>query len=400
MTDSFADASLDAPTSASTDTSLGTPIDAPVGTRTASFVVGAYAASPAHARWDPEAERAFFAALERIRLQPEATGRPSPDGRAAGDHQAVRAFELPWLGTLHPHDDAWLAANLPASVTAVMTDIGHVMSQIGGAGPAADGAEYGLASRSADARRAAISSALRLRDDVARLNDAAGRRVVTAIELHSAPRAHHGGIDPLAASLDELCAVDWDGADLLIEHCDAEIAGQTPEKGFLALEDEIAALRSCAAPVGLSLNWGRSAIELRDPDRVADQVAEASAAGLLRGIVFSGASDREGAAGYPWIDAHHAFAASDRHPFGDPTSLLTERRVAAALGAARDARRAAPTADTAPTDKAERPGDCGEPWLGVKVGWARAGGTVEERAQMVADALHGVQRARSAAQTA
>lgn len=124
------------------------------------------------------------------------------------------------------------------------------------------------------------------------------------------------------------------------------------------------------------MNWGRCAIELRGGDQVADQVGEAAASGLLDGIIFSGAADREGEAGYAWIDAHHAFQRSPQHQLGDPTSLLTEERVADALRAARSA------------------GDANAPqWLGVKVGWAHPVGTVAERLQMVADALDGVERA-------
>lgn len=356
---------------------------------TRSILVGAYAASPAHGRWDPAAEKAFFTALEQIR----------PEHGTAEQH-AVRALELPWLGTLHPHDDLWLQRNFPASVTGVMTDIGYVMSQIGGAGAACDAGTFGLASRSDDGRRAAIDAARRLRDDVARLNDAAGRQAVSAVELHSAPRAHAGSPDALAASLEEVAAAEWDGAGLLLEHCDAEVAGQTPEKGFLPLDAEIAALRSCDAPVGLSLNWGRSAIELRDADRVADQVRQAAESHLLRGLIFSGASDRRSPAGYPWIDAHHAFAASDAHPFGDPTSLLTDERVVEAIRALRAGRIPQRDHDRAADDPAGSPaaspasGDA--PWLGVKVGWAHPSGTVEERAALVRDAVHAVQRADAA----
>lgn len=312
----------------------------------ASYVVGAYAASPAHSQWHPELEQEFFSQLAAMHL--------------------VGALELPWLGRLHPHDDAWLLAHFPARLQAVVTDIGNVMAT-------ADTA--GLAAPDDDGRKAALAAAARLRGDVHRFNDHAGRQVVSAVELHSAPRAA-GSADALAASLAEVAGWDWDGARLLIEHCDAHVEGQVPEKGFLSLADEASAIGDSGAPVRLSLNWGRSAIELRDGDRVAGQVAEAAATGLLDGIIFSGAADRDGEAGPAWIDAHHAFLRSDRHPLGDPTSLLTEPRVVDALVAARSA------------------GDDGAPgWLGVKVGWAHPGGTVAERVQLVHDALAAVERA-------
>lgn len=319
-----------------------------VTSRTPSYVVGAYAASPAHAQWHPELEEQFFSELSDI--------------------PQVGAFELPWLGRIHPHDDEWLYAHFPVRLSAIVTDIGRVMSTV---------AEVGLASGDADRRRDALASAASLRDDIRRFNDRAGRRVVTAVELHSAPRAV-GTPDALAASLAEVADWDWDGAQLLLEHCDAFVEGQAPEKGFLSLADEIVAVRDSGAPVRLSLNWGRSAIELRGGERVAEQVGDAASSGLLDGIIFSGAADREGEAGYAWIDAHHAFAQSDAHPFGDPTSLLTQARVAEALTAIAGA----------------GPGNAPN-WLGAKVGWAHPGGTVTERAKMVRDAVEAVERARA-----
>lgn len=67
------------------------------------FVVGAYAASPAHAAWNADAEDEFYRALD--------------------DAPEVAALELPWMGALHPHDDAWLHARFPQRMHAVLTDI-------------------------------------------------------------------------------------------------------------------------------------------------------------------------------------------------------------------------------------------------------------------------------------
>ena len=314
--------------------------------KTTSYVVGAYAASPAHGTWHPDLEEEFYSGLAAM--------------------PRVNALEIPWLGRLHPHDDQWILTHFPARFTAVVTGIGNVMST-------AD--ELGLASPDDDARNKALATTKKLLGDVRRFNDEVGRQVVSAVELHSAPRGT-GTADALAAGLAEVATWDWDGAQLLVEHCDAFISGQAPEKGFLRLEDEIAAIRSSEAPVKISMNWGRCAIELRGGEQVAGQVGEAAASGLLDGIIFSGAADREGEAGYAWIDAHHAFRRSPQHPLGDPTSLLTEERVADALRATRSAGE-----DNAPQ------------WLGVKVGWAHPAGTVAERLQMVADALDGVERA-------
>lgn len=302
------------------------------------YVVGAYAASPAHQNWNPEEEELYFRGLTELR--------------------SVAAFELPWLGSLHPHDDEWLLAGLPEPIDAVITDIPFIMQRL------AENANFGLASRDDAGRRAALSAVARVRDDAARLNDRKGRRVVRAVELHSAPRRERGTTDALAASLAEIASWDWQGAELLIEHCDAQVDGQDPEKGFLGLDEEIRAIRTADAGIGMSMNWGRSAIELRSADRVADQVADAAGSGLLRGLMLSGASDRASMLGRAWLDAHHPFRRSERHPFGEPASLLTDENAGAAIEAA----------------------GAGV-WLGAKVGWTGAGGSVSDRVRMIGQAL-------------
>lgn len=269
-----------------------------------SVIVGAYAASPAFRDWNPALESEFLRALAAL------------DG--------VRGFELPWLGSLHPHDDAWLLSSIPEGTDAVLTGIPHVARRAGAE------AAYGLASTDADGRRAALNDIARMRDDAARLDDA-GRARVVAIELHTAPRAASGSVDALAGSLAEIAAWNWGAAQLVIEHCDAAVPGQEFEKGFLTLQQELDAITATGAPIGVWLNWGRSAIELHDADAVAGQVEQAAASGLLRGLAFSGASSEPGPFGGPWTDAHLPIASDDAD---DSRSLLTPARVEAAVRAA------------------------------------------------------------------
>ena len=310
------------------------------------YVVGAYAASPAHQHWDADAETEFYEAL-------------TTDPRIA-------ALELPWLGRLHPHDDQWLIDHLPAHFGAVITGIPSTMSLLG------SDPWFGLASPDHAGRFRALEHAARLRDDVHRLNDATAKKTVGVVELHCAPR-EHASAEHFSESLRELASWDWDGADLVVEHCDAWVPGQEPQKGFLSIDDEIAALNTADVNVGLSLNWGRSAIELRDGDRVVEHVTQAKESGRLRGIIFSGASARDGLLGPAWIDAHHPFELRTEHPHGIAGSLLTESRVREALQAAGHVS-----------------------WLGVKVGWPRKGeGTTKERVQMISAALDALDRARS-----
>jgi Domain of unknown function (DUF4862) len=89
----------------------------------------------------------------------------------------------------------------------------------------------------------------------------------------------------------ELAELEWGDATVLVEHCDAVVGGQKPSKGFLNLEEEIAALLSVAgSQLRLSLNWRRYLIELRNVECVLDHVAAANTAGLLGVLTFSGAS--------------------------------------------------------------------------------------------------------------
>jgi hypothetical protein len=206
-----------------------------------------------------------------------------------------------------------------------VTPIPYVMGQVG------RDAAYGIASSSDAGRQAALADLRRVADDVARLNDGSAASVAVVM-LHTAPRAARGSRDVLARSLDEIAAWDWRGAQLVIEHCDALVAGQEPEKGFLAVEDELAAIAQSGAPVGMWLNWGRSAIELRDADAVTDQIARVAASGSLTGLAFSGAAAVEGPYGYPWIDAHLPI----RSTFPASESLLDDEHVVAALAAAGD----------------------------------------------------------------
>lgn len=308
-----------------------------IAARSPGVIVGAYAASAAHSVWSPRLERELFDGLAALPL--------------------VRGLELPWTTGLHPHDDAWLLANLPAGFDIVLTSIPGTVARL------RHDADFGLASRAPDGRTAALAEALRLRDGVRRLNDARGRASVLAVELHSAPSAQKGGTDAFTASLAELAGHDWDGARLVVEHCDAMVPGHPAEKGFLGLHDELSALDRVGDVVGLSINWGRSVIELRDADSVTEHITAAARRGHLRGLMFSGASSRDGAYGAAWADAHLPAAPSADFPDGEPSSLLTQRHIEKSLRLAGDL-----------------------DWVGLKFGWQPADSPVRKRVAMIGQA--------------
>jgi hypothetical protein len=304
-------------------------------------VVGAYAASPAWRAWDPNLEGEF---LQGLGLVPDVAG-----------------LELPWVGTLHPFDEQWLLEHLPRHLRLVVTDIPHVMSRI------SSDPDYGLASTSDVGRREAVKDLRRLRDDIARLIDDHGW-IVDGVMIHAAPDPTRACVDHLARSLDELAAWDWGEAMVVLEHCDAAAPGRVAEKGWSSLEDEIDALRRAGAGISLALNWGRSAIELRDGDRVVDHVHEAAEAGLLAALVFSGASPVANAFGPAWQDNHPPAAPDRDFPEGEASSLLTTSRIRAALVAAGDLA-----------------------WLGLKYGVARPQASVSERVALVAAGVRHLQ---------
>ena len=302
------------------------------------YVIGAYPSSPAHRNWDPAVEEEFFSLL-------------------AGDSR-VGSLELPWTGALHPHDTDWLHTNFPKNLSAVITTIPFVMGQVG------KDPQYGIASPNEMGRAKAIAHLKEVFSAVTDFHTKTGRNVVSVVEIHSAPR-QIGKASQLAKSLQEISSWDWQGVKLALEHCDAFVVGQTPEKGFVSLQEEIDAIQTSGIDIGIFINWGRSAIEFRDANRVIEHIERAKSANLLYGLIFSGASDCEGQFGYPWIDAHLPFKKSIEHPFGDPNSLLTENLAKEALSVAGDLQ-----------------------WLGFKMGWPHeVPGSLEERYQMLSDAM-------------
>ncbi|MFF2487963.1 DUF4862 family protein [Microbacterium sp. NPDC058062] len=305
-------------------------------------LISAYAASPAYAHWDPGLEAELLPALCAL-----------PD---------VAGLEVPWLGAVHPHDPQWFLDHVPAGASLALTPLPWVMRRT------AEDPAYGIASTDAAGRAAAIADLRRLRADARLLGERSDGHVAY-VALHTAPR---GGGDPaaLAASLDEVGGWDWGDARLVVEHCDAVRPGQAFEKGFLPLEDEIATIARVDADIGLWLNWGRSAIELRDADAVTTQIRDAAASGILAGLTFSGVATVDGPYGSAWIDAHPPILSTDP----SSRSLLDDAHVAAALRAAGDA-----------------------PWLGLKVSRLPADRTAAEVLATVARNLEVVRRAHATA---
>lgn len=187
---------------------------------------------------------------------------------------------------------------------------------------------FGIASPDEAGRLAAVALVGRIAASVKEINQKAGRRVVLAVEIHSAPgfgdRTYVAQPEALVRSLREISAFDWSGTEVLLEHCDAFVPGQTPAKGFLTLDEELTALHRIEDnPIGISLNWGRSLLEVRDPALVGEHTKAARNSGLLRGYTLSGASGQDNPIGKAWADSHLPFSDLADPTYAEPRSLMT-----------------------------------------------------------------------------
>ena len=270
------------------------------------YYVGAYAASPNQVGWCPGQETAFYNALKQL--------------------TNVRGLEHPFLGKLHPHDDSWFLANISPDWDYVFTCIPGIMNALG------QNPQFGLASADESGRQAALRFMRQACEAVAKLNAHSGRNAVQAVMLQSAPARHKAAssVNAFQASLETMLQWDWQGARLVVEHCDAYVPGHAPSKGFLALQDELevlTAINSTAVPkqpLGMLINWGRSVFETRRVDGAAEHISLSQQAGVLAGVMFSGVSDKESEYG-AWCDSHQPAQSSDRVKYGEPGSWMTEQ---------------------------------------------------------------------------
>lgn len=240
----------------------------------APFIVGAYAALPT----SREDQEEFYSSLAA--------------------QSWVDGLEIPFRATIDDDLD-WFTQQLsPAFTTNVLTPIPGVMHKLG------ENPDFGLASPDEGGRAAAMDYLLNASWAMKEINDALGRRFLTHVAIHSAP-TKNADVEAFVQSLAVAAEWDWDGAHLVIEHQDAFIDGQEPQKGFLSLADELRAIAEVGAEnLRSSINWGRSAIEGRAPGLPLSHIREAAAAHLLAGVIFSGAHATDSSYGPAWTDAH------------------------------------------------------------------------------------------------
>ncbi len=278
---------------------------------TDSLVLGAYALFSGI----PDDE--LLGAYRQLESQPLVGALEMPLSEALGEREC--------LGTLRN--------GLPEVVAdfwnVVITCIPTVMGKLG-ADP-----HYGLASKDDAGRQAAIADVRRALELARSTAELSGLRRVRAVEIHSAPRHGMSSTDAFEASLTELLNVEAAGAALVVEHCDATRSGRPPEKGFLEISEELAVLEAIDHDrLGLSVNWGRSAIEGRSAGTPVEHVALAANARRLSGVMFSGASPVDGPWGAPWSDGHMAPRGAGSTPSAWSESLLGADEIRDTLAAA------------------------------------------------------------------
>jgi hypothetical protein len=280
-----------------------------------SFMVGSYATAPTASPWDKVREEKFYHGLRA--------------------NSSVRGLEVQLYanGKMHPEDEEWFLQQLKPEWDCVLTIVGGTMVTLG------TSPNFGLASDDDDGRKAAIEYAQAALKAVERLNKARHGRVV-AVELQSAPNRANATSSSaaLARSLTELRSWEWGGAELVIEHCDAFVTTHAPNKGFLTLEEEIDAIKIAqssghGAALGCCINWARSVLETRSTATAILHIEQAKAAGLLKGVMFSGCTGTEGPYG-PWIDNHMPHQEEDSTEYFAEGSLLSAVQIQKCLAAA------------------------------------------------------------------
>lgn len=251
--------------------------------------------------------------------------------QAAFNEHLCNGLEILYLSNSYRANQDRLWSSLPTGTKHVFTMITATMECI------ANNPQFGLASIDKEGRDAALTMMERACQTVKAINTA-GNHKILAVEIQSAPSNSvqiQESISAFKHSLEEITSWDWSGAIVCIEHCDAAVRWHLPSKGFLPLNMELAALSAVCGtrvttPAAMSINWARSAIELRNPNLVENQIRQCSINNVLRGMMFSGVADEPTKFGPAWSDSHCPPNLHRSVDLDEPRSLLTGQRIAAA----------------------------------------------------------------------
>ena len=275
------------------------------------IIVGAYTSSPTLYNWNVSLEKEF---LENIK-----------------NMDKVRGLEIPFWGeSLHPNNTNFFLSMLNHDWEHVITCIPGTMKRL------ENEPEFGLASINEKNRKNAIEFVNLARLSTEKLVKHIDKNCVIAVQLTSSPKtlpeSIKGNADKLYASLSEICSWDWYGAKIVIEHCDSFTEqNMAPQKGFLSLNEEIQVIKSIIkeknSKIGLTVNWGRSAIEGKNIKTPEEHVKSTYICDVLSGIIFSGVTDNPESLHGAWKDSHAPPAKDFDILNYESTSLMTFKNI-------------------------------------------------------------------------
>ena len=276
------------------------------------YIIGAYATAPSLADNDKSNEHKFYEKL--IESIPE-----------------IRGLEVPFWGKeIHQFGSDFLLDIIDKNWENVLTCIPGSMSKL------AKNPKFGLASDDENGRAEAIAMHKRANQVLHKMNAYYGRQSAIAVQIATAPSTPvkyvSSSTDSLLKSMEEILSWDWEGAKIVIEHCDTAVDNIPFEKGFLTIEDEIKTLIELQGMhnVGITINWARSAIEGRDTSKPLEHIELALKSNILSGLMFSGVSDNDIQYG-SWKDTHMPFSKNKDVQFFEENSLLTQEEISNTL---------------------------------------------------------------------
>jgi len=276
------------------------------------YIIGAYAAAPSLGVDDKSVEYEFYENLiESI--------------------SEIRGLEIPFWGEeIHRFGSDFLLDIIQPSWENVLSCIPGTMSNL------AKNPKFGLASDDENGRAEAIAMHKKANQVLHKMNECYGRQSVIAVQIATAPSTPveyvSSSADSLLKSMEEILSWDWEGAKIVIEHCDAAVDNTPFEKGFLTIEDEIKTLIELQSMhnVGITINWARSAIEGRNTSKPLEHIELALKNNILSGLMFSGVSDNDIQYG-SWKDTHMPFSKNENVQFFEENSLLTQEEISNTL---------------------------------------------------------------------
>ncbi len=284
--------------------------------------------------------------------------------RGLQDLPHIAGLELPFYSDLSETNSDKVLRSLPKNWDYILTLLPGTMQAIG------KQADFGLASTASPGRKAAMNRMTIVHRRIHEINERCGRAAVRAVELHSAPTKPFASAQALYSSLEELQTWDWQGARLLLEHCDSWRPDGGSIKGFLGLKEELSVLKDL--DVRLSLNWGRSVLEEQDTETAIRHITLGRE--KLGAYFFSGTSLNDAVYG-SWRDSHAPLKLQSDAVWEPQQGLLTSREVTRVCKLVQDI-----------------PGIL----LGIKVQAAPASLTLLQRLDFLAQQLEAFEKARIA----